>query len=300
MKYIQTLVVVALLIAGCETKKNENIAIPKMNLAMKTHCIGRSLIDLPEGYALVGGALGIFRLDQNEIKNASIDLMISSDTSAADFERRLAARHAELASSGDDTTDKLVLVKKIDGGGTLFRTLAIGDAYDSEIHLLVHRSYLVAKISSYHNQAEKAETLALAVLSKIEPVQTPADRRPDAFCYGGLAINEKFRSESAMLHFHNAEQPDISFSVDVNTYGRDGETLLQRVEGPNSLLKKFDVRESVLRKGELKVAGMRAQEWLASMKLGEDRDQKQLAFDHSITHISTWTSERHRKAVYIQ
>lgn len=279
MKYIQILVVVALLTVGCDAKKNENIAIPKMNLAMKTHCIGRSLIDLPEGYALEGGALGIFRLDQNEIKNASIDLMISPDTTAADFEKQLSARHAELASSGDDTTDKLVLVKKIDGGGTLFRTLAIGDAYDSEIHLLLHHSYLVAKISSYHNQAEKAEALALAMLAKIEPVQSPANRRPDAFCYGGLAINGKFRSESATLHFDNAERPDITFTVGVDTYApTTSDTLLQRMGGSNSLLKKFDLRESILRKGELKVARMRAQEWLGSFKMGENRDEKELNF----------------------
>lgn len=279
MKYVHALVVVALLAGGCDSKKHEKISIPKVNLAMKTHCIGRSLIDLPKGYVLAGGALGIFTPDQTEVEDASIDLMISPDTTAADFEEKLASRHAELASSGDDTTDKLVLVKKIDGGGTLFRTLEIGDAYDSEIHLLLHRSYMVARISSYHNQAEKAEALALDILFKLEPVPSPANPRPEAFCYGGMGINGKFRSESARLRFVDRERPDITFSVGVDTYAPTrGDTLLQRIDGPNSLLKKFDLRESVLRKGELKVSGMRAQEWLGSFKMGENRDEKELNF----------------------
>lgn len=279
MKHILTLVLIALLATGCDTKKNENISTPKMNLAMKTHCIGHSLIDLPDGYALVGGALGIFTPDQNEVEEASIDLMISPHITTAGFEEKLSARHAELAAVSGDTTNKLVLVKKTEGGGTLLRTLVIDDAYKSEVHLLAHDSYVVAKISSYDNQVEKAEALALAMLSKIEPVQQLAHRRPEIFCYGGLGINGKFRSESARLRFVDKARPEVTFTVGVDTYApTTGNTLLQRIDGPNSLLKKFDLRESVLRKGELKVAGMRAQEWLGSFKMGENRDEKELNF----------------------
>jgi hypothetical protein len=73
--------------------------------------------------------------------------------------------------------------------------------------------------------------------------------------------------------------PDISFSVDVNTFEKDdAESLHQRLGGPNSLLKKLNVKESILRKGEQSIAGMHAQEWASAIRPGENGNEQDLSF----------------------
>ncbi|MTV40023.1 hypothetical protein GM676_20870 [Duganella radicis] len=48
-----------LILAGCDAKKND-VEKLKMTSAMRPHCIGHSLIDLPDSYTSSPGALGIF------------------------------------------------------------------------------------------------------------------------------------------------------------------------------------------------------------------------------------------------
>lgn len=276
MKYIFALVL-ATLLAACDVKKNEPSPRLKMNSLMKTHCIGRSVINLPDGYILKSGVSGIFTPDQAEVEDANIDLVLAPGTNQATFDKQVAARHAELAAGGHGTTDQLTLAKKLDDGASLFRVQVIDDAYRSEIHFRIKDDYLVASISSYNNQVLKSEALLLDFIRRIESVSSAL---PDTFCFGDVAIKGTFRSEFATLHYVDPDVPDIIFSADIDTYVKDSkESLLQRLDGPNSLLKKFNVGESVIRKGERTVAGMRAQEWIGSVKLGEDRDQKQLGFN---------------------
>jgi hypothetical protein len=277
MKYLLAAVIV-LVLAGCDAKPNSPSPFLKMNSVMKTHCIGRSLVDLPEGYALKSGALGIFVPDQDDVKDAKIDLLLASRVDAATFEKEVAARHAELIAADGGTTNKLTHIQKLENGGTLFRVRVINDAYKTQIHFMSDDNYLVAKIKSYNNQVLKSEALLIDFVKRIgsaNSIESVSD-----FCLGDVVVKGQYRSESATLLFADPAVPDIVFSADVNTYVVEPqESLLQRLDGPNSLLKKFDVRESVLRKGERKVANMRAQEWLASVKLGENRDQKQLGFN---------------------
>jgi hypothetical protein len=267
-----------LLVAGCNARKDENVTKLKMDSAMQTHCIGHSVVDLPDGYSLKSGAVATFLPDQDAVKDAKIDLLLASGVDAATFEKEVAARHAELIAADGGTTNNLTHIQKLENGGTLFRVRVINDAYKTQIHFMLNDNYLVAKIKSYNNQVLKSEALLIDFVKRIgsaNSIESVSD-----FCLGDLAVKGQYRSESATLLFADPAVPDIVFSADVNTYVVEPqESLLQRLDGPNSLLKKFDVRESVLRKGERKVANMRAQEWLASVKLGENRDQKQLGFN---------------------
>lgn len=69
------------------------------------------------------------------------------------------------------------------------------------------------------------------------------------------------------------------FEVDIDTYVPDDRVrLLERMSGPASLLKVFDVGHTVFRSGERTVAGMRAQEWLGLVPTGTDEDGKGFQF----------------------
>jgi hypothetical protein len=277
MGYIYA-VIVALLLAGCEAKTNGVPPFSRTSPVMKTHCIGHALVDLPGGYSLTPGALGMFLPDQDEVEDAGIDLLLMPRTTVAEFDKQVSDRQAELVAFDGGTTNKLTLVKKLEGGETLFRVLKIGDAYETEVHFIVKDNYLIARISSYNNQVLKSEALLVDFIGRIGAARSNAS--PGSFCLGDVVVQGHYRSESATLRFVDPGVRDVAFSAEVDTFAEDpGESLLQRVAGPGSLLRKFDVRESVLRKGERKVAGMRAQEWLASVKLGHDRDEKQLGFN---------------------
>ncbi|MTV41518.1 T6SS immunity protein Tli4 family protein [Duganella radicis] len=258
-------------------EKNDHITHLKTNSVMKTQCIGHSLVDLPDGYSLKSGASAAFTPLQDVVESARIDVRVKPAQSKSAFVAAVKARQAELADAGHGDTDKLTLTREMPDGAVLYRVNEIADAHQSEIHWLLRDQYLTATIHSYKNQAPQAEELLFALMKNIALQQAPNDMA-ESFCFSGLSVSGKYRAESATLRFRNIASPDVAFSIDVNTFRPDdAESLLQRVGGSGSLLRKFQAGESVLRKGELTVAGMQAQEWGASIKLGEE-EEKQLDF----------------------
>jgi hypothetical protein len=275
MKLILSLIFVVAVV-GCDAERNEHVTYTKMNSVMKAHCIGHSLIDLPEMYSLKSGVSATFTPDQNQVEDGFIDLIVEPQMNAERFNRRVGERHAELA---DNTrmTSRLSQVRDMPTDGKMFRINVIEDAYRSEAHWMLNGVYLVATIKSFKNQVAEAETLLLDFVHNVE-IQR-ADTTPASFCLGGVTVKGKYRSELASFHFTSAQASDIIFSVDVNTYEKDDkESLLQRLGGPNSLFKKFGIKESVLRKGERNVAGMRAQEWASVIRPGEKGSEQDLSF----------------------
>ncbi|MTV40024.1 T6SS immunity protein Tli4 family protein [Duganella radicis] len=209
--------------------------------------------------------------------DASIDLIVEEKTSQTAFAKRVKERQAALAEVNHGNMDKLVLSQETGDGGMLFRVNEIDDAYKSEVHWLLHDRYLIARIDSYNNQVKSAEALLLEFKRNVEYVQSPSDL-PGTFCLGDVAVKGRYRSESASLGYRSTAS-EITFALDFDTFRKDDtESLLQRVGGKDSLLRKFQAKEKVLRKSEHTVAGMRAQEWGASVVLGEDGGEKQVSF----------------------
>jgi hypothetical protein len=97
---------------------------------------------------------------------------------------------------------------------------------------------------------------------------------------GEVVINGNFTRESSQANYRSEKMADIIFGIENDTFSPDeSTTLLQRVDGPDSLLRKFDVKPHVLRKGELQVASMKAQEWLSWVMLGDgEARQKNYGF----------------------
>ncbi|HEX5338994.1 MAG TPA: hypothetical protein VFW53_11205, partial [Gallionella sp.] len=226
---LTVLLVSILLMAGCDATKTNSEQL-KMTSAMNAHCIGHSLIDLPEGYTSSPGALGIFIPEQDGVGDASIDLVVEEKTNQAGFAKRVKERQAALAEVNHGNMDKLVLSLETGDGGMLFRVNEIDDAYKSEIHWLLRDRYLVARIDSYNNQVKSAEALLLEFKRNVQYMQSARDF-PGAFCMGEVAVKGRYRSESASLGYRNTFS-QITFSVDFDTFRKDdAESLLQRVGG---------------------------------------------------------------------
>jgi hypothetical protein len=275
MKFILGLAF-ALFIAGCDAEKNDHTTQIKMNGAMKSHCLGHSVIDLPEEYSLKSAVTATFTPDQNLVEDGYIDLVVEPETDMKKVSQRIAERHAELGARRGITSN-LSQVRDMPDGGKLFRVQIIDDAYRSEVHWMLNGTYLVGSIKSFKNQVAQAEVMLLDFVRSVEPQRTVG---PSAsFCLGGVMVTGKYLSELASFHFASPQMPDTSFSVDINTYEKDDkDSLHQRLGGPDSLFKKFNIKESILRKTETTVAGMRAQEWISVIRPGEKDSDQDLSF----------------------
>jgi hypothetical protein len=266
----------ALLMVGCDEGGNDRTAKIKMNGAMKSYCIGHSLINLPEEYSPTSAVTAAFTPDQNFVEDGDIDLLVKPETDLKTAHQRIVERHAELLTGGR-ISDKLSQVRDLPDGGKLFRVRIIDDAYRSEVHWMLNGSYLVASIKSFKNQVAQAETMLLDFAHGVEP--QPADGPSASFCLGGFAVKGTYRSEFASFYFVSAKMPDVSFSVDVNTYQKDAkQSLHQRLGRPGALFEKFHIKESMLRKAETRVAGMRAQEWASVIRPGEKDSDQDISF----------------------
>jgi hypothetical protein len=271
------LFILMILSAGCEIK--EKMLVATMNKNMQAICIGRHLLDLPTGFEQAVGSAGIFRPIGTNDDGSTMDVAIRAfGIKRAEFMAAVQKRRAELTVAGDDTTNIFQEMKTIGENATLFRVLRINDSYMSELHLLTGEQYITIATNSYHGHFPEAEARLVTFSANVELAQAPTDPQP-GFCLGPIVIKGDYEDEYGSFMFRDKQRPDVVVSVVVDTYARDESvTLLQRVSGPDSLLKKVDARNVVLREGELKVAGMRAQEWLSWIMLGENRDEKQFGF----------------------
>jgi hypothetical protein len=254
--------VLLVLIAGC-TDNKEKSPVSTIKEEMKSHCFGRHLIDFPAGYELAVGTSAIFSPPGETENLSTMDLTIlAAGITQAEFTARVQKRRAEVVAAADDTINILKEVKILGDNATLLRVLTINESYVSELHLLKGNSYIKIQTDSFNNKYLEAEKRLAEFANNIELAKAPADPQP-GFCLGPVVINGRYEREYADFALRSRLRPDVLVAISVDTYAPDeSTTLLQRGEGPDSLLTTFKVSNTVLRKGETKVAGMRAQEWL--------------------------------------
>jgi hypothetical protein len=261
---------------GCESRERTAMSTDQK---METYCIGRLLFDVPAEFHPTLPISAIFRAKDPNRKASTISVNVLADSVAAPiFAVAVAKRRNEIIASTRDKRN--VLTDTITKGTdlTLFRVSRIEDSYMSEIHLLKNSIYLTAEARSHSGLFNEAESDLLTLVDDIHPAN--AITAPQSgFCLGWFAVQGTHAAESASIAFRSEKQPDIVIRIGIDTYGRDDPvSLLQRVSGPNSLLQRVDVRSKELRKGQLNVLGMNAEEWLGSVMLGENRDRKQFGF----------------------
>lgn len=241
------------------------------------HYIGRNIIDLPADFRLAGPSLATFVPvfagevgAEIEITIVDVDMPHSQFLGAVDDRRKL------LAKAGGSGEDVLVAAVKQSENSVLFRVIEVGDSYLSEMDVYIGGSYLRVVGHSYHGKFSAVESSMARFIERIGSASEKNDA--NAFHFGPLSISGRNTQERADFLFRSAKRPDVLISIAIDTYGPDEKkALLSRMAG-NSLLATFDVKHRVLRKRELTVSGMRAQEWLGVARL-EDDDNYGFAFE---------------------
>lgn len=277
---------IALLLAACAGMLAEAKPVAAISKEVHAVCMGRHQMDLPKDFEQAMGSTSIFTPPGLSDTGAPIDVMIkSASTSVADFQRQVDQRQGALRTSARKTTNVLKEVIRVGKDATIFRVMEIDDAYNDELHFLKDGVYLVANTDSYENSYRDAEARLAAFAASVEAVRgaaagAGAGRLPaQGFCLGPVTVKGNYAGEYGKLTFRSKAVPELQVSVVIDTYTRDeSKTLLQRVSGGDSLLSKMNAHPKVLRKGELQVAGMRAQEWLAWIQPEENSPRRQYSF----------------------
>lgn len=238
------------------------------NVNMIPHCIGRLIVDLPEEFAPHGGTTGtVIPRDTNALSSKMEIEVVSVGINKQQFQSEIASRKLELTKAGTDTENALKATFDKPDGSVLFRILKVADGYIGELDKLVGNAHVRISAVSYHKTFEQVETDIVHFASAIVPagIGTPSD-----FCLGAVSVGGINLEESAQFYFSSNRRPDLHIEVNVDTFQPDKtKPLLARMSDAGSLVKVFDIKHRTLRKNELTVAGMRAQEWLGVANLGE-------------------------------
>lgn len=244
---------------------------------MNTVCMGRHQMDLPKEFEQNMGSISIFEPHGLPESGAPISVALKAARIEPDaFKREVDKRHAKIKELQRELTDVLKEVIHVDKDAIIFRIMEIDDAYTSELHLWKGGAYIVATSDSYENTFKQAEERLLALAANIEVATHPTQ---GGFCLGPVVIMGDYAGEGGRLSFRSVKTPDMRLTVSIDTYERDAsQFLLERMSGDNSLLKRLSGNHKVLRKRELPLAGMRAQEWLAWVMLGKQGDHKSFGF----------------------
>ncbi len=280
-------------LAGKGLLVKDNIEPPKM----RTHCIGRYQIDLPEEFTKTPDShvTLYFGLDKNfetvEIQNPRERGEIPA------LSRLVGAEKAELLADEDSrfpSKTRLAAAKELD------RNSVLVVAYDSpylidslELSLFVQRGEAIARLKN-EKFSDEVNSTALShyesqlvrIASNTRYVATPQQAGRSS-CLGTLAIDDKQDGEVYSVSFLSEKHPDIVISINMNSLTEKGDGgLLARVSGKAALLRALDFSSSTLRKGKRKIAGRPGEELLDEGKQ-EGKIQRYFVAETLVTEPSS-------------
>ncbi|CAG4903137.1 hypothetical protein R54767_02927 [Paraburkholderia gardini] len=267
-------------LAACGNKpapltQQEKQTVNELTTNLKTRCVGRYLVDMPESMYVSGYA---------KIQGVDIETKAMSGDA---YQREIEKREAELkATKSIDAYPFLYADGEAWGGGTRY-FIYRGTAYDDPGNRVIEgykwdRGYRIKmKIegSDFTNPDQTSDPLVKQMTVKnnvpektrlvfglLEKVRGRADdeipTEPGLCFYGGFlpakAGSEEEMSEQYVLKGHD----DINFAFETTPDLRENTTLLQRTDS-------LEVREQLraadgvlIRKGSVDLSGLRAEEWL--------------------------------------
>lgn len=249
---------------------NDTVELPKM----RTHCIGRYQIDLPEEFVMTKGSYLTlyYGLDKNfqkvEIQNHRQQGNSPSFSRSVEAEKSaLATRWHKESPSGNH----LAAVKEMDRDTVLIVAYTGTDAMG--LRLFAQRGEAIARLqnkkysdSDDPNPLSYYESQLTRIANNTRYIASPEQAGRSA-CLGTLAIDDKQDGEVYSMYFISEKHSDVSIHIDMNSLTEKGDGgLLARVSGKAGLLRALDFSSTTLRKGKRQMAGRPGDELLESGK----------------------------------
>jgi Tle cognate immunity protein 4 C-terminal domain len=240
---------------------------------MRTHCVGRFLIDLPSALEKTSGGDVelIYGLDRNFRKVQVIEPVVGGSSSS--FNGLIAGRVAELLKQthfSSSSGNMLALRSTVRENVVLIRAYAnadMTDAFKSELFAAVQAATAVVSTKVYSNdKPEDREASLLKVLEGTSYMATP-DRAGKGTCLGSLLIDAKQDGEVFKLTFRSKTLKDVVVAVSMNSLVEKSDGgLLQRWDSKAGMLSKLNFSSSTLRRGKVTIAGRPGEELLSKGK----------------------------------
>lgn len=276
----------ALSCSGCESKDKDSHTVPHLMRNMKTQCVGRYLLDLPESFKriyLPAGSTGdaTFYFGHGADFRTVNVTVVAHPVTPERFESAIAERAGALAGGVNYETNGSMLLDQEAWSSLQVRLVyhastEVADAQVHELHMLVKDTHVVIGTTAFEAaQIAAAESRLHTILDKINSVTDPGDAGPGV-CLGPVVVDAGSDYEELQLGFRAADRAhsDLLLQVSLNTFLQpDGEpSLIARGE---SNLAGLGVKRKVLKKGKLQLAGMDGEQWLGRF---DDGDSAQHGF----------------------
>jgi hypothetical protein len=256
----------------------EQTTVKALTDNLKTRCVGRYLIDMPDDAPIFGST---------RINGVTIE---SKAMSQADYQEAMAERSEELKSAksyfgyrflyADSTIEGIPGSRYFISLGDIYKdpdTKRIIEAYKwdrgYQIKMSIEASDAINSVSFKDDPAVRNDPDMTDTPEKTQRVVSLLDRargrtddeipsEPGACFPGGFLSGPQRDSEDVETHFVLPNRHDVSFDLKTNTDVHDPKTLLQRGDDINAALKQ-DPNGKSIRKGVVALQNMTAEEWLA-------------------------------------
>ena len=243
----------------------------------QTHCLGRYLIDLPEGFGQLSGHWGDIQLYYGLDKNFQrVYATVHPESFTPEqFEARVAQRLQELRETINTETKAPMLLhaERLPGAGAILLRRMSDEDYDSalksEVHRLVGDRYVEYEQESYDKKSEfgqlnyrnidpaPAEARLKMIASKLRPQSAGGP----GFCFQGVIFDVGQDDEVATFKFRSTTVRDLRLSVHYHAVkGQPSEGLFERDSKYVSDALRAQV--TILRQRHREIAGMNAEELL--------------------------------------
>lgn len=242
---------------------------------MRTHCIGRYLIDLPEEYELTAGSELTLYYGLGKNFERVLVALLREKGERPEFKQVLSKVVGKLKSDYHfeaPSKNMFLSFKEID------KRMALVQAYDNpslldylRFRLYVERGESMVRLEgkSYpktHRTPEYIESQLIRIAQNTRYAPAPEQAGPGT-CLGTAVIDAKQDGEVFMLAFKSERYPDAIISIDMSSLPEKGDGgLLQRVAGKAGLLRMLDFSSTTLRKGKRQIAGRAGEELLDTGK----------------------------------
>jgi len=257
--------------AGTGLFMREAIQLP----AMRTHCIGRYLIDLPEEYAMTPGSeLELYyglgkdfervkvQLSRQQGDQPTLEKMIRKVSGDLQSEQHFKSPSKNMLAGVNEISQSTILVRAYDDQSLLnyFR-----------FHLYALRGEAIARFEGF-NYTDSRRTPEYIEKQLIEAAQnTTYAAKPESAgrgtCLGSVVVDAKQDGEVFRISFLSKQHPDAKIAIDMNSLPEKGDGgLLQRVDSKAGMLRLLDFSSSTLRRGKRPIAGRPGEELLDTGK----------------------------------
>lgn len=249
----------------------ETIQLP----TMRTHCIGRYLIDLPEEYAMTSGSeLTLYYGLGKDFERVFVQAPRQRGEQP-ELEKLVRKASSEFESQHHSETparNRLALVKELDKNSTLIQAYKGANLLEySRFQLYSRRGEAIVRLEGFNypdtrRTPEYVENQLIRVAQNTRFAASP-EQAGQGTCLGTAVIDAKQDGEVFMLVFKSQNHPDAIINIDMNSLTESGDGgLLHRVDSKAGLLRMLDFSSSTLRRGKRQIAGRAGEELLDSGK----------------------------------